>query len=296
MNNILQKSLVLTAISMFLITPARADEDTVLAIGSVALGLIGLAIDANAENKQQEQPAQGNIMQVEANTTPKLQYNKDVEQVQSKLKQVGFYDGAVDGLKGQGTIDAINEWETRYSVESGDGRVNALLSPDELDLLHEQIRQKSTPSKSQKTITTKTIKKATSTKPQIKEIEDLAVVNHIHNICSNYRDLGHSYSFAIRPDLDSNYNKISRLLTKRIKKQASCLDVENVTKLQAQADKAYEQSQDGQIATYGIAMVVSGTEEANKASEYCNMTSGTFLISSRNLEKQIFNADTCKYE
>jgi len=132
----MKKLILMLVLSATFIMPAKADDDIKRLIGGLAAGVIGLALEEGAKaSENQEQPVQN----VQAALPFKLQYSKDVAEVQDKLKQAGHYKGAVDGLKGKNTIDAINEWETRYSVEAGDGRVNAMLSPDELSLLEQQI-------------------------------------------------------------------------------------------------------------------------------------------------------------
>jgi len=96
---------------------AHADDDVKRLIGGLAVGIVGQMLESASEQEQQTQPASNDMKQVKAvtSTAPKLEYSQDVADIQSKLKQVGFYDGAVDGLKGQNTIVSINRWEEVFS-------------------------------------------------------------------------------------------------------------------------------------------------------------------------------------
>lgn len=289
---------VVILLSLFVSPPARADEEAVRMIGGVALGLLGLAVEEG-----QKQAEQSDVQKDAVTTAPKLQYSDEVAEIQLKLKKISNYNGKIDGLKGHETIEAIRSWE-QHSGHSTDGE----LSDAEMQILNQQVanqeqheKEKSNPksvidNNASDEVETPSQTPQKASKMQIKDIEELSALNHIYSVCSNYRDLGHSYSYAVRDDLNSNYDKVSQVYKNRIKKQTKCLGIDDVELLQRRADKAYEESDDGKTITVGIAGAMGGLNSPDSASEYCNMSSGASLIISRKLEKEVFNKETCKYE
>lgn len=126
------KPVVCLCLSMMLITspPARADEEAVRMIGGVALGLLGLALDKNAEKAQTEEPTQNASSQKKSKTSS-LQMSDEVWEHQMMLEKMGFYNGALDGLKGSGTTTAIKKWERSQGLVA-----DGIISADEYQLLH----------------------------------------------------------------------------------------------------------------------------------------------------------------
>jgi peptidoglycan hydrolase-like protein with peptidoglycan-binding domain len=289
-------SLLLLA-TCFVPLSAHADDDVKRLIGGVALGIVGHVLD-NAEQKQQEQPMQNSVTKASSQqpSKPKLTYDADVADAQEKLKALGHYNGVVDGLKGGGTTSAIKAFE-----ESKGYGVDGVLSQAEHDILSASVTSDKSNTDTSDDVTLNDIQTPSQTsqnasQKQIKDIEELAVLNHINHVCTNYRDIGHSYSFAVRDDFVSIYSKVSKLFKKRIKKQAKCLGIDDIELRQRRADKAYEESDDGKTITVGIAGAMGGVNSPDSASEYCNMSVGTMLIRSRKLEKEVFNKNTCEYE
>lgn len=295
----LLKPVFCLCLSLVLVTspPVCADDDVKRLIGGLAVGIVGQMLDSAEQNQQEQQSQQQKVQPVASSqpAKPKLTYDADVADAQEKLKQLGHYDGVIDGLKGGGTTSAIKAFEASKGYD-----VDGELSQAERDVLTVTVSQNTVETdegnNASDTSETPTQTPQNGSEKQIKDIEELSALTHVHNVCSNYRDLGNAYSFAVRHDFDSNYNKVSKLLKKRIKKQAKCLGIDDVELRQRRADKAYEESDDGKTIAVGIAGAIGGLNSPDSASEYCNMTSGASLIASRKLEKEVFNKETCKYE
>ncbi len=282
--------LLVTVSIISLLSPleANADDDVKRLIGGVALGIVGQML----EGAEQEQQSTQNVQQTaQQSLKPKLQYDADVAEMQKHLKALGHYDGVVDGLKGGGTTSAIKAFEADKGYE-----IDGVLSKAERDVLTVSASQVAEKPTTPEEVQTTSQPPENASETQIQDIEELSAVNHTYNVCSNYRTLGHEYSYAVRDDLDSNYDKVSKVYKNRINKQAKCLGIDDVELLQRRSDKAYEESDDGKTVTIGIAGAIGGLNSPDSASEYCNMSSGMLLISSRKLEKEVFNKETCAYE
>jgi len=105
--------ILLSVFCLLINVSARADDDMKHLIGGIAAGVIGLALEnaVNAEEEQEEAETIAAPVSSSQSSKPKLQYDADVAEVQQKLKRAGIYNGAVDGLKGQDTSNAIQYFE-----------------------------------------------------------------------------------------------------------------------------------------------------------------------------------------
>lgn len=131
--------------SVTLTSTVRADVEAKHIIGGIAAGLIGMALeDAQAEGAENQDEVQ---RQTVISGGSKLQYDQRVKEMQSDLKTLGYYDGAVDGLMGKQTLSAMQQWQE----DNGDKKLHTIsemensfhldVLSDHADLKREQSTQ-----------------------------------------------------------------------------------------------------------------------------------------------------------
>lgn len=111
-----KNKLILAGAVLLALSPgqAHADDETKRLIGGIAAGLVGMALE-NAANQDAQQNEN-----IQWNQTGSGQqgagYDAGVEELQILLNKQGFYNGAIDGLKGAGTVQAIKAWEQHHGL------------------------------------------------------------------------------------------------------------------------------------------------------------------------------------
>ena len=115
----------------FISTPSFANEEARdLAIG-IGAGLLMKGIEALSNNSSESSEASGSSSEL---VKPKLAYDEKVAQMQSALKELCYYNGSIDGLKGQNTLNAMHQWQKDNNLNQIDK-----VSDIDLDIITDQV-------------------------------------------------------------------------------------------------------------------------------------------------------------
>lgn len=137
------KRIVLTVATLSFIgaSQAHADDETKRIIGGLAVGLIGLALEANANQKV--------VDKEDAHITDKRQQKKSnavvsekTKNMQRDLKELGYYHGVVDGIYGSGTQQAIFRFEEENCSEGDNFCRDGNLDNIDLDAIKDYAENK----------------------------------------------------------------------------------------------------------------------------------------------------------
>lgn len=306
--------LIIIFLSLFISVPARADEEAVRMIGGVALGLLGLALD-KSENAQTEEPAK-KMNKVSSPSKPKLQYSQDVADVQKKLKMIGYYDGVVDGLKGQNTSTSINRWEKIYSSQADDGVVDAMLSDGEVKILNKLVDNLDDVLGNEESVVADTVDndrpKKISEMKGVKAQTDLypAFKNYIAykdsgQNCLAYKQQAHpfkkfngQYRQFVDKDFQENFKNITRQDLERLRNKAKCNDMTDTSfdALMSRAQNEYDSSPLGVAIKSGLLMVMRDPKSEEKFVDGCNDYSYNVKKHYTNQATETLNDKTCKFE
>lgn len=232
--------LIFLTISCLVISlPVRADEQTKdLAIG-LGAGLLLKGIEAISTSKAQETSNKNNVQNEQSsndnqhvNSKAKIEYSEETAQVQSNLKDLGYYHGSIDGLKGQQTYKAIESWRTATNSEDT-GEMDFI----ERDVLNDRAKT----ARENKAYENKKRRNAKSPKQHKKRLafsyRKYFSEQDKMQICSDFKNSPHLLAPSIDDDIDNNF-KYAR---KRFKQELEIMpDCYKISETEAQSIKSQE--------------------------------------------------------
>lgn len=312
----MMKSVFFLCFSLVIVSSptARADEEAVRMIGGVALGLIGLALEEGQKQQEQQPSTQNDLQKVTTSSKPKLEYSQDVANAQLKLKQIGYYDGAVDGLKGQNTIDSMNRFEEIYSSQADDGAVDAMLSNGEIEILDKLVDNLDGELGNEQPVVAvnsdegkpKKISEMKGVKAQenlTSKIEQLTAIKTLADACiayktstGIYKDFEGKYKQYLDKDLQDNFQKVYDFDNTRLKQRAECLGVsdEQLQSVTIRSQQEYLDSQHSTMQKSGFYSVMKNPSVEERFVDDCNTFSYNLKRDYKERLKGSFNERTCE--
>ena len=256
--------------------PSQANEDVHdLAIG-IGAGLVMMGIEAMSDsdgNDQENKSSTQSFETAEASDTAKqnLQYSQDTAEIQKNLKELGYYEGKIDGLNGQQTSQAIADW--RKHIQSD---VTGDLDFIEKDVLNDRAKT----SRENRTHEQPKIQKVSNENaaPLEEAYQTYLGSEAMYKVCKEFQDSNHELSYQIDEQLTLNYQRSEKRLLKEIDKTKECLDIDDnsATKIQASAADKFKKSNIGQITDLALKAgphVYVNEQDAYSRVQGCNVFS-----------------------
>jgi len=215
------------------------DEAKNLAIG-IGAGLLLKGIEAMAASS--EQPQEADEASNQSVTENKLQYSQEVADAQSNLKELGYYKGSVDGLKGQQTYQAIEAW--RQATDSEDtGELNVYE--------HDVLKDFAETSRENRSYQEKRKQNAQSPKQHKKRLS-ISYGQYFSQkdemqICSDFAKSPHLFAPSIDADIHENFEYALSRFETELEIMPNCYDISSQEASIIKEDKLnqYKQSHKG---------------------------------------------------
>lgn len=322
MRYVIQKNRVFWLLLIFCCytSAARADEETRNLVGGITAGIVGIALEhaATRENQvTQDEKIQWN--NVSSSSRSVLQYDDRTAEIQLKLKKINLYDGKIDGLKGRGTIAAIESWE-QFNSDAVDGEISdeemSILddqaiasSPNESEQVSDLSTTKSSGTNGQKeTKSYKVVKvPGTGTITFIDSIRskkdplelllyDAAAYNEQYEICKNLQDNYVAFQYRIDKNLEKNYAKYEEVTNRVAGNIANCrgLKTDDVEKLRSSANDEYDNSEESKMRRIRAGHVFTEPGEDTELVIRCNSTANTLLEEARKYNTLELDETVCR--
>jgi len=275
--------------------PAYADEEVRdLAIG-VGIGLLAKGFEALSKPKEEL------VNEVNATQTlsakPKIEYSEEVTEVQSNLKELGYYHGSVDGLKGQQTTKAINQWRQDNDFEITDKEMDSI----ERDILNDRADTSRENRQFEKRRTEKSTKPSPSKneKPLYDAYYGYFGAQTLYKVCKEFKDSNHELSHMVDDTIDRNYQDIEGRLLEEVQKAKECSNIsdEKDIVIKEQAYDGFIKSTSGQMMDLALKAgphLYVDQSDAYSRVEGCNSYSRKLMLMYNNLKNKPVICETVK--
>jgi hypothetical protein len=257
-------------------SPAQADDETKRLIGGLAAGLVGMAINemANQDEAQAEEIDWNDNQQKKKGGSAVSQETRDI---QRDLKELGYYQGTVDGISGAGTQKAILKWEADNCLEDDNYCRNGKLDQIELDVLKDHAENE----RNNKKIAERNDQRAKERAEKEKNItlEDLlydqARNAEQYEICKNFKDNYANFSYSIDKHLERNYSRYSESNDRAVKNLVSCkgLSQQDTAEIRDSQQEKYDESQESKMTRIRAGYVFTEDGEDRELILRCNLLS-----------------------
>lgn len=283
------KLLIIIAIVLFTAPPVRADDETRNKAIGLGIGLLATGIEMLSQSSDEQQ---NSAQSTTTTQTPKakIQYSKEVADIQSNLKDLGFYNGSADGLKGQQTYQAIEAW--RQSVNSEDtGELNFF----EIDVLNDRAKT-ARENKKYKEQNQQSVAKVNDA-PLEKAYYSYFSNETLFEVCNEFKNSNHELSYAVDNTLETNYYKVKDRLLQEIGKTKECLNIsaEKELIIKERAHQKYKSSQIGQVSDIALKAgphVFVSEQDAYSRVEGCNVYSRRLKLLYQNVKNKPITCET----
>ena len=262
-------SIISLIFTIIVYAPSSHANDDVkdLAIG-LGLGLIMKGVEESMSEQNKNNANTHNTSQ---------QGQQEIIEIQQNLKELGFYKGPIDGLKGGQTSQAIKLW--RDSVDSD---MTGDLDFIEKDVLNDHATN------AREVREHKQKQKANSSNPEKLEERLRFVYRQYYTeldnmkICTEFKDSPHFMSASIDNDIHQTFEEANKHKENQIKIMRNCYNIseDRADQIKKEAYVQYKDSSRGQIAEE--AMILKhriDDEEAYQRVKGCNQLSRRLLLS-----------------
>ena len=257
-------------------SPAQADDETKRLIGGIAAGLVGMAINEMANQDE----AQAKDIQWNDKQKPKKSSavsSEKTRNIQRDLKELGYYQGAVDGISGSGTQQAILKWEADNCLEDDNYCRNGKLDQIELDVLKDHAENE----RNNKIIAERNDQRAQERAEEEKNItlEDLyydqARNAEQYEICKDFKDNYANFSYSIDKHLERNYSKYSESHDSAEKELISCraISQKEAADIRESQQEKYDESRESKLTRIRAGYVFTEDGEDRELILRCNLLS-----------------------
>lgn len=271
--------------------PAQADDNKRdLAIG-MGVGLFMMGIEALSDNAQANQndaiskEPQQNIANDSVTSKPKLSYDNDVAKLQKSLKILEYYHGAVDGLKGKGTLSALHQWQADQGLDISDS-----ISQTDLLLADQQAEKKNQE-------TARNTELELDNQELIKIYSAFYEMEGVAEYCMDFKNSSHHLARIIDGDLEKNFINTRKRFLQEMKKKFECKNISdaNIAVIQSKAKEHYDNSDMGELTALqkkmGAHLYINENDVYSRI-EGCNTLSQHYkLLYQKNKDKEL----TCEY-
>lgn len=273
---------------------AYADDETKRIIGGLAVGILGKVLE-NATNNE-EQKSSEDIQWNDGQSTAKI------KKIQQGLKETGYYHGAVDGIAGSGTRQAILKWEEDFCDHGYSDSCDGVMDDIELGVLQEEVEAKRYNQRAVRQNRQKLQASSSNQDSRHQELSELyksvATFGAAYDACKRVRNEGCLGCYGIHDSIAKNYQDFVALANKQAAQIAECknIDDEELSKIKKTSFKTFSNSQDAKLYKLGAAAVLSGHEDMDNFVQGCNTISQSmYLLVSENESKAI-NMETCGFQ
>ncbi len=273
---------------------AKADSETDSMIGKIIAGAVIMGINEITKDKEQEQKdsitwydeAYEETFKEHDPVITQVQYDQRTQDIQKHLKQLGFYNGIVDGVFGRQTLDAIYRWEAKYDQE-----INGEISDGELLYLKEQTHSGASISKNETSI-----HKDKKYKHLRDSYEALAGSNRIHQLCTDFINSGHVYSYSITAAFEEKSDAHIYNFNTIIDETVACFNLndEQTKVMREEAQKRYEKTQEYKMYEMLLPMAVSDQLVAMDIVKGCNAYISSAMVVKKKFDARSIDKETCE--
>lgn len=225
--------------------PLYADDETRDKAIGLGIGLLLKGIETLSDTPETTQPhVNNNSSESTSGVISNLRHSNEIAEIQSNLQELGYYSGAIDGLNGQNTTNAINSWR-RDNESDRTGNLDWV----EKDVLKDQATTSRENHKSEQKNQT-----STSGNPVPKtELYDAyyAVTSNkkLYEVCKTFKDSSHELSYMIDPQLERIQALSEKRLSLEIEKIKECNGItdDNAVAIKNRAEKDLNESRIGKM-------------------------------------------------
>lgn|GEM_PF-2917638 len=228
-----------------------------------------------------------------------IQYSARVEEIQRNLKSMNLYHGAIDGLNGSGTQQAIKDWR-RATAITRDGDI----TDQELHMMGEDVISNTVYPDS---FTGKSSAKLSGGSLMTK---GKVIIDHeyghtsrstMYGWCMDYKNKtgkfkrhgSNALSVFLDGNIESNYKKYHSHYEKYIYKTGKCMgfNKDQTDAFRSKGKDEYINSNDYIMNNSGVAGVVTGAIDEEEFVDNCNETSRIFTTTN---ELDLSNIKQCR--
>lgn len=287
---------ILVLIVIFLsASQARANDETKRLLGGLAVGIIGMALEEHSKQSDQQEEIKWNDKQQQQDSGSIV--SEKTKDMQRDLKELGYYQGTVDGIFGSGTQQAI----LRYKDCSQDDDYCRNRKLDQIDLNaikagaeQERINRKYREQKAQRA-------KANTGKEKV--ISDLIVTieqsNDFYSVGADFINSKTIYSYSVDPAFEKNYKNINKLYNEHLQRVVECRDIseEELSEIYIVATEKYKKSDEAKMFRMALAMgsMSLNYEQAMGRVKGSNIFSQANLIEYNKFKDKAFDQNICNF-
>lgn len=291
-------------ISIFSVSNSRADKEISNIIGGLAVGLINEI--SNSREIENNDIDRGNVVwnsevsKERDHSKTRIQYDEQIARQQTRLKELRYYTGKVDGLNGSGTTQAIKNWENDYSNVEIDG----FLDDPELILLEKQYINslsgsgQSQPSQNNSAVkTSDTVIKHEEPKKQLRTLyEHTSLLEDVSKACEEFRDTGYPDTIYLDNTLQDNIRDGLYVMNNHITKIQKCIDLSNseMEEIRNDGRSKWRKSMKFRLIRTSVDAVLLNQTDPNALVQLCNTYSRT--AKKAGSDNSTFDPTSCTYD
>ena len=287
---------ILALIVIFLgASQARANDETKRLLGGLAVGNIGMALEEHSKQSDQQEEIEWNDKQQQKDSSAIV--SEKTKDMQRDLKELGYYRGAVDGIFGSGTREAI----LRYKDCSQDDDYCLNRKLDKIDL--NVIKEAAENERNNRKIREQNAQRVKANTKKEKIISDLIVTmeqsSDFYAVGSDFINSKTIYSYSVDPAFEKNYKNINKLYSKHLQRVVQCRDVseEELNEIYIVATEKYKKSDEAKMFRMALAMgsMSLDYEQAMGRVKGSNIFSQANFIEYNKFKDKKFDQDTCDF-
>ncbi|PCJ95094.1 MAG: hypothetical protein COA45_12540 [Zetaproteobacteria bacterium] len=276
---------------------ARANDETKRLLGGLAVEIIGMALEEHSKQSDQQEEIEWNDKKKQQNSSAII--SEKTKDMQRDLKELGYYKGAVDGIFGSGTQQAILKFEEETCSQDDNYCRNGKLDQIDLDVIKTEAEQERINRKYRE----QNAQLAKANTEEEKIISDLIVTmeqsNDFYAVGADFISSETIYSYSVDPAFEKNYKNITKLYNKHLQRVVECRDIseEELEEIYIVATAKYKKSDEAKMFRMALAMgsMSLNYEQAMGRVKGSNIFSQANHIEYNKFKDKKFDQNTCDF-